>query len=124
MTREQAKREAAKRWGKKSYWRVGVGVSSPERRDKAMEMVGQAKEARAELEAEIKRREEAAGIPALREQMKVLSQTVRETALGHAGYYKFQVGFIDNVIGAFNVIGSGDTWEEAFAQADQRRRSA
>jgi len=97
-------------------------MSSPERRAKAQAAVDDSRAARAELEAEIKRREEAAGITELREQIKALSQTARETALGHASYYKFRVGFIDNIIGAFNVVGCGDTLEEAFAQADERRK--
>ena len=124
MTRVQAQRELAKRWGKRGYWRVGNGLSSPERRANAQAGVDSTRAARAELEAEIKRREDAAGIPELRERVKALAQTIRETALGDANYYKFKVGFIDNVIGAFNIIGYGDTWEEAFADADRKRKSA
>lgn len=75
----------------------------------------------AELEAEIKRREESVGIPALREQMRENAKVIRST-IPEIFAYKFQVGYIDNIIGAFNVEGSGDTWEEAFDRADFKKR--
>lgn len=124
MTRNEAKKQAEKRWGKRALWRVGERQSSPERRQLALDEAAAIRQERATLEAEIGRLEEAAGIPALRERIKTLSAATRERLLGEGSYYKFEVGFRDSIIGAFNIVGSGDTWEEAFAQADARNRKA
>ena len=121
MTREEAKRQAARRWGKRSYWQVGTEQSSPERRSEVQAIADGARAERAALEAELKRREEEAGIPALRGQIKAAGERFREAALGGAVYYRFRVGFTDSIIGAFNVCGEGDTWEEAFAAADTNK---
>jgi hypothetical protein len=40
--------------------------------------------------------------------------------LGQALYYRFRVGYVHGGF-CFSVQGEGDTWEEAFAQADKRK---
>ena len=122
MTREQAQKRAQKLWGKRAAIRADGDLSSPEKREAAMARRDQIKAQQAEIDEEIKRREEAAGIPELRRQWSELGKP-RTQAMSDAMHYRFSVGFIDNVIGAFNIEGQGDTWEEAFGVVERKKAS-
>ena len=120
MTNEQAQREAKKRWGNKFYIRNGESFSSPEKRDKNRE---DAQKARAEIdgiEADIKRRlSELGWYQELRDRQAKLRKDV-DKARGWSMYHRFIVGKTN---GMFNeILGQGDTWEEAFAKADNKSK--
>jgi F0F1-type ATP synthase membrane subunit b/b' len=124
MTRDQALKAAQRIWGKRACIRVNSGISSPERRDAATAEANELRARIAEIEAEIARREREAGILELREQVSTLKREKRERLLGDATFYRLQIGFIDSVIGAFNIEAQGDTWEEAFGKAKKTNGGA
>lgn len=101
MTREEAFAELKKRWGKRGAYYVGKRLSSQERRDAAK-----------------------AALQPLYEEQRALNRRI--SALEEeARYYKFKVvetnwrGMTDMEM----VHGRGDTWEEAFADADTKKAS-
>lgn len=122
MTREQALKRAQRLWGKRAAVRANERMSSPEKRAEAQAEAASLREQKARLESEIVRREQEAGIPELREQIKAVTTELRQNVLGRATYHKFEAGYIDNVIGAFHIRASGDTWEETFTKAEAEAR--
>jgi lysylphosphatidylglycerol synthetase-like protein (DUF2156 family) len=119
VIREQALKRAQKVFGKRAYIRANKDLSSPEERAEAQARASTRRAERAELEAEIARREKEAGIPELRAKIKAISDQSR-AEIWNSGYYKFEVGNIDSILGAFHIKGQGDTWEEAFANAENK----
>jgi hypothetical protein len=117
----QVEREAKKRWGKKFFIRNGESFSSAEKRNKHREQYQTATKEIAEIEAEIKRRlAELDWYQALRTRQASLRKDANN-AQANCIYYRFTVGKCG---GVFNeILGQGDTWEEAFAKADSRSRS-
>jgi hypothetical protein len=122
MTNDQAMRQATKRWGKKAAIRNAGHFSSPERRDEAS---GKAQTARArikDIDQEITARLKALDwYQALTSERKDLQKVASENS-GMALFHRFSVGKDMGLF--FEVLGSGDTWEEAFAQADRRSSAA
>jgi hypothetical protein len=123
MTRDQALRQAVKRWGKSAYVQARERLSSPESRAAAGDTV---KAARARIDAiDVEIRERLALLDwyqALQAERK--AERAKMAAVGaNAMYYKFSVGKVSNVGGMafYSVGGQGDTWEQAFAQADGKR---
>lgn len=122
MTNQQAAAKAKKRWGKVAYARNGGSMSSPERRAEARQIVLDARAEIKEIGEEITRRlneldwyQELVG--KRREAQKRVSKTE-----GYAHYYRFSVG---KRSGFFNeIVGQGDTWEEAFAMAEGKENRA
>ena len=117
MTRQQAFKEANKRWGRRGLIRANESVSSPERRETASAKVQGLRQRKKEIDAEISER--LAGLDwyqALTAERRAAVEAIRKTE-GHAFYKKFSVG--QNELGMFWVKGQGDTWEEAFADADR-----
>lgn len=118
MDNKQAETEARKRWGKSFYIRNGEGFSSPEKRDTNLVQYQTATKEIAEIEAEIKRR---LGELDWYQELRTRQQALRKeanNAQSNCLYYRFTVGKCG---GVFNeILGQGDTWEEAFAKADQR----
>lgn len=119
MTNQQAMKQATKRWGKQALVQNNGHFSSPEKRATASE---QATAARARIKAidqEIADRLKALDwYQALTQERRELQKEAsNNTSL--ALRYRFQVGRNTGLF--FEVLGSGDTWEEAFAQADARR---
>jgi len=119
MTRDKAAREAQKRWGKKALIRVEQGLSSPERRAD-----GDRRFAETQARIEAIDREMADRLAALDwyqalkdERKQVVAQ--KQRAMFDRFYHRFQVGQ-DELGFAFLVLGKGDTWEEAFADADTK----
>lgn len=123
MTNEQAKKQAQKRWGKESAIRNAGSFSSPDRRERASQAV---REARAEIESIDKEVKERLAVCDWYQELQARRKTARkqiEDNQSLAMYHRFDVGRIGGVAGFqfFEVLGSGDTWEEAFAQADTRK---
>jgi hypothetical protein len=118
MTNAQAEREARKRWGKSFFIRNGESFSSTEKREKNRDQYQAATKEIASIETEIKRRlSELDWYQALRTRQQALRKEANN-AQGNALYYRFTVGKCGKL---FNeILGQGDTWEEAFAKADSR----
>lgn len=120
MTRQQAEREAKKRWGAKGIIRASDSLSSPEKRNAAKALRDTCKARIEAIDAEIKQRlSQIDWYQALLAEKKSLRDEwgqIRGT--GHLSYYKFSVG--KDLGYAFHVCGNGDTWEEAFAEADRK----
>jgi len=106
MNAKQALAQARKRWGKRAAVEDSKRESSSQIRDEAT--------------AELKRLKEI-------KDRTPEQQTQYERARGRSWHYRYQVGEVTVVFGAFaafHVYGQGDTWEEAFTKADERRKAA
>lgn len=105
MNRSQALKEAARLWGKKA----AVQDDGPKRPSSP--------ELRAACSAELKELNAAR----TKDETKEARQR-RMQLLGESGHYRYQVGTIVSMCGlaGFFVRGQGDTWEEAFAKAQER----
>jgi hypothetical protein len=122
MTNEQAKKQAQKRWGKKYAVRNSGHISGQERRDAASEKIRQLRADKDAIDNEITERLKACDwYQSLKRRQGELAKEIQNT-IPEAHRHRFDVGRIGGVSGFqfFEVLGSGDTWEEAFAQADQR----
>lgn len=121
MTRDQAMREAKKRWGKNALIRVSaLGVSSPEARAAGTAAHLERKQRYEELKAEKEAR--LAALDWLRELNDKIAEAGKEMRNNQwkQSYYRFSVG--TNILGfAFGVEGEGDTWEEAFEKASRKK---
>lgn len=116
MTRQQAEKEARKRWGRKAMIRAGSAISSPEKRAEAKQRLQANKERRDAIDREVAERLKAMDwYQALMVERKSCLDAIRDSS-GWNVYYKFSVGRDVGI--AFAVDGRGDTWEEAFARAD------
>jgi hypothetical protein len=121
MTRTQALNKAVKRWGTKAMVRAGTQVTSQEKRDRARVACAELKAKRQALEQE--RADKLKELPWLQEMNKAI-QKLRDAEnqmSGQAWHYKFAVGYVDDILGAFHVQGQGDTWEQAFEKAEKIR---
>ncbi|HEX7330355.1 MAG TPA: hypothetical protein VF290_02580 [Pyrinomonadaceae bacterium] len=119
MTNQQAMKQAAKRWGKQAMIENNGHFSSPERRTAAGEEAKTARSRIKEIDREIADRLKALDwYQALTSERREL-QKVASSSSSLALRYRFQVGRNTGLF--FEVLGSGDTWEEAFKQADGRR---
>lgn len=122
MTREQAIREARKRFGPRAIARAGEALSSPEKRATALATLKANRERRDAIDREVQARLDAedwyrALMAERKECQKIISQTQ-----GWASYYKFAVGKDIGI--AFSVEGQGDTWEEAFGDVGGKKATA
>jgi hypothetical protein len=118
MTRHEATRAAAKRFGAKAHLRIRDGRTSPELREASISTLRVRRERVKAIDAEI-----AARLAALDWYRDLQAERRELTAaitmsLGNVAAYKFAVGKIEGI--GFHVYGQGDTWEEAFAAADKR----
>lgn len=115
MTREQAMKEARKRWGARAMIRAHERLSSPEQREAAAAEVRAMKDRRDAIEREINERLAALDwYQQLTAERKDVVKNIEQNRWRQA-YYKFAVG--SDMGFAFHVRGSGDTWEQAFANA-------
>jgi hypothetical protein len=118
MTTDQAKAQAKKRWGNKFYLRNMGHMSGPERRAKAKDAFLAAKSEIEAIDNEIKQRlAECDWYQELTTRKRKL-QKVKDTNQGESHYYRFGVGKTGSMF--TEILGHGDTWEEAFAKADER----
>jgi len=122
MTNQQAVAKAKKRWGKTFYVRNSGHFSSPEQRKTALDAVLNARAEIKRIEEEVARRlAELDWYQELLKQRRECRQQISNTE-GDAHHYRFSVG---RASGLFNeIMGQGDTWEEAFAAADRRESTA
>lgn len=119
MTREQAMREARRRWGGKALIRAAAALSSPEQREAARATMAEANAELTRLKAERKARLDALDwLNDLNQQIAATQQRA-SVATSDAHYYKFAVGYDAHGF-AFHVNGQGDTWEQAFSAADKK----
>jgi hypothetical protein len=117
MTRDQAIKQAIKRWGKRAIVRACQTLSSPEKRADAGERFRAAKDRIDAIDAEIKDRLAALDwYQSLTTERRML-RLAQNVAAAERCHYKFAVGRDTGI--AFHVCGQGDTWEQAFAAADQ-----
>lgn len=118
MTNQQAMKQATKRWGKQALIQNGGHFSSPERRAEAGEKAKSARARMKEIDQEISDRLKALDwYQALTSERRELQKVASDNS-SLALRYRFQVGRNTGLF--FEVLGSGDTWEQAFEQADQR----
>jgi seryl-tRNA synthetase len=121
MTREQAAREAKKRWGKRAHIRADEKLSSPEKRAAAKTQTDALKARRDAIDKEIAERLAALDwYQALKAERRDVSQRL-DNVRWETHYYRFGVG---ELFVGFHVHGEGDTWEQAFAAADARKAGA
>lgn len=123
MTRQEARARAVKMFGSEAFIRADRDLSSPERRAAALERSRALKAsedtAAAALEA---RRAELLSDPEYQRLLKEWRATKAQRAAlsSEACYYKFRVGRADRLFA--HVLGHGDTWEQAFDDAENKRR--
>lgn len=122
MTDQQAKQQAKKRWGKKFAVRNAGHFSSADKRSEASNRVS---ELRAKKESLIREKDERLkALDWLTEINRKIVELNKEiqNEIPKTMFKRFDVGRVGGVAGMnfFEVLGSGDTWEEAFAQADKR----
>jgi hypothetical protein len=122
MTNYQAAIQAKKRWGKAGYVRNSEHFTSPEKRQASTDTI---KAAQAEFDAivrEIKERLAACDWYQELQTKKRAAFKKLEEAKYHRTGYRFFVGKQGAVF--TEILGQGDTWEEAFAEADRRTSKA
>lgn len=112
MTKAQAWKEAVKRWGKKAI--IDFRPRALIEPDK-VPLRGR----HTALREEILAVEKLDQTPELRERLRALRREKQEL-FGLLIGDRCQVGKEMEILRAFHVMGSGDTWEEAFAKADER----
>jgi len=121
MTREQAIRKARAVVGPRAILEVRSFVSSPDKRAEAKAEADRHEAERDCLRAEIDRRMREAGIYELQARSRKAHEA-RADALHRAGWlagYRFHINRATSSIGS-EVLGYGDTWEEAIAMAEAR----
>jgi|SRR5215475_9937079 len=122
MTKAQAEKLARKRWGKQAIVRQGEDLSSPERRAKGKEQHTAAHDEILAIEKEIAER--LAALEWYQELLRRKREALKrkDAAFWPSIYYRFEVGTFDGL--AFSIKGQGDTFEQAFEHADERRAAA
>lgn len=128
MTRDQAIKKLKKALGPKAYWRVGERISRPDEREAAR---ARAKELLPEKEslrvAMSKRATEMCRADAEYQRLKAAYEaaTTELKRIQPIGwYYRFEAGTSDPLPGLGNIIhqkAHGDTWEEVFAELDNKK---
>ena len=101
-----ALREARKRWGERAIVRDSQHPSTSEFRQNARDAYDLLKMGPVEPGTD-----------------KAVRKSELATLRGQMMNYRFAVGERMPYLGAFHVIGQGDTWEEAFRMADSRQHS-
>ena len=120
MTNAQAEKEAKKRWGAKFAVRNSGHFSSQDRRDAANEKMRQLRADKDAVEKEITERlKNCDWYQALKKRQSELAKEI-QGVMPETHRHRFDVGRIGGVAGLqfFEVLGSGDPWEEAFAKAN------
>lgn len=109
MTKAQAWKAARQRWGKRAI--IEHRHSALLESDK-LPLRARHKAIKAELAATPRSSETQAKRSALlREERELFGQLITD---------RCNVGNLMDILNAFHVMGSGDTWEQAFAKADER----
>lgn len=122
MTNEQAQAKAKKRWGKAAATRNGGHFSSEDRRQAAAARCTELRLERDALQKERAERLKALDwLIELDARVSALSKEINEE-LPKTHHHRFDVGRIGGIADFrfFEVLGSGDTWEQAFAKAESK----
>jgi hypothetical protein len=109
MTKARALKEAQQRWGKRAIIRFSPKALLASEKIPLRE---RRKAIKAELET----------LPRIPETQPRRSALLREERdlIGQVLGDRCNVGQEMDILAAFHVMGAGDTWEQAFAQADER----
>lgn len=119
MTREQAVRRLTKLFGAKAYWRVGNEITSPEKRAAARADADRLRADAAAIDAEVKQRMIDTGIQARIDEARAIRKRASDR-IGYALHYRFHVGKVGSMFA--EILGEGDTWEEAIEKAEAKTR--
>jgi hypothetical protein len=120
MTRAEAVRKLKKLFtGKVPYWWVGDEISGEEKRQKVRERLKEIEDIRASLDDRLNKLLLAQPWYVEMTNQKRDLWMERRKIEGGAHYKRFQIGYY--VGGFVHIQGSGDTWEEAFAEYDRRK---
>lgn len=115
---EAALREARARWGAKAHIRASELPSSPQARDGARREVADLKARKTAIDKEITDRlAQLDWYIALTSESRALYQQINQRAY-YVGHTRCAVGRHNGI--GFEVLGSGDSWAEAFTEADRR----
>lgn len=118
MTNQQAEKRAKQLWGKNAIIRNSGSFSSPEKRQASTDAIKAAKAEVDRIGNEIKERLATCDwYQELKAQERAAYAKLEEVKYHRAGY-RFSVG--KNIGWANEILGQGDTWEEAFAKAENR----
>lgn len=120
MTRDQALKEAKRRWGTRALIRAAESRSSSELRSKAKDDYERLKQEKETIEREISDRLDACDwYQELLRRRSEIRQMMKKPD-SERFYHRFAVGKTE--IGAFWIMGEGDTWEEAFADVEAKAK--
>jgi hypothetical protein len=112
MTRQEAIKKLGRLYGKKAGYRVSGGASNADERAAARDASRELGALKRELDAQIeKRKAELLNVPDYVEMLKTATSLLLS--------YKFTAGYVSSM-GFFHVEGQGDTWEEVFAQINEK----
>ena len=119
MTDAQAAKRARAKWGKNAVWESRLGAADADERAQARERLKELRARREEIDAEIARRlAETPWYVELQAERKAV-HAQQDRALGRAHSYRFMVGEFTGF--TVCIRGRGDTWEEAFTNAEKPR---
>jgi len=118
MTRPEAVKKLHAMYGQKGYAEVGARISSQDDRDAKLARLRELRAEKDAIDQWIK--DELAKLPWYVEAVARRRAIYLEIQKGdHLPYYKFTIGL--NKEWCREIIGYGDTWEQAFAMADKRK---
>jgi hypothetical protein len=122
MTRQEAIKKLGRLYGKKAGYRVSGGASNADERAAARDASRELGALKRELDAQIeKRKAELLNVPDYVEMLKTREDIKKQinSATSLLLSYKFTAGYVSSM-GFFHVEGQGDTWEEVFAQINEK----
>jgi len=118
MTTQQVAREVRKRWGGKGWYRASGPSSSALEREEATQRRDALKARKEAIDAEVKARLEALDwYQALMAERREVLKGI-DAARSVAVHYRYGVG--RDLGWAHEVVGQGDSWSDALANADLR----
>lgn len=127
MTRSEAMRRLEKLYGKgKAYYRMLQIITSPEIRAEALQELRDMRAKRDQLDKDVRTWLDAQPFYQVQmEQRRIFTGMIRDLegrGISHA--YRFTIG--RNIGWSYEITGEGDTWEEAFhqAQTKEEKKSA
>jgi hypothetical protein len=119
MTRTEAMARGKRIFGAEFLYRVGEKLSSADDRESIRQQRRELVAEREAIDAEVKERlAQLDWYVALQKRRSDIFHALRY-AEGRSSYFKFQVG--KREMGAFWIKGQGDTWEDAFADAEKSK---
>jgi hypothetical protein len=118
MTNQQAAAKAKKRWGNRFYVRNAENMSSQqkrnENRDRYMELRAEIEQTEADVKLQLSQLDWYQEARKRQQELRKEADKAQSIAL----YHRFSVGKSNDMF--TEIVGNGDTWEEAFADAEKR----